>query len=348
MRRFLAALALASVVASPACAHGGAVGWGADIVEQEGAWYATPSARAIADGVVRHQAPDGGWPKNTDLAAAPAQGSAQPSTFDNNATTLPMEFLAHVISAGRSGYRSSFERGLDYILAAQYANGGWPQYYPLRGGYYDQITFNDDAMVRVLALLREVAAGRPPYAFVDAARRERAAHAVERGTELILRAQVRQNGVLTAWCAQHDRETLAPAWARAYEPPSLSGQETVDIVRFLMQIESPSPEVVAAVEGAAAWLQSVAIAGTRVEDFRAADGQRDRRIVHDANAPRMWARFYELETNRPIFLGRDSTIRYSFAEIEPERRAGYNYYGVWAERLLGVQYPAWRARHTAR
>jgi len=295
---------------------------------------------------VLYQSPEGGWPKNTDLAQAPAEPpvATLANTFDNDGTTLPLEFLARVIHAGDNRYRAAFDRGLDYTLRAQYPNGGWPQFYPLRGGYYDHITFNDDAMIRVMVLLRDVASGAAPYDFVDAARRQRAAAAVQRGLAIVLRTQIRHDGALTGWCAQYDETTLAPAWARAYEPPSLSGYESIAIVRFLMSIEHPSPEIVAAVEGAVAWLRASAISGVRVESFTDPAGQPDRRAVADPGAGPIWARFYELETNRPLFLGRDSVFHYTFAEIERERRAGYNYYGPWAASLLSDDYPAWRAR----
>ena len=55
-------------------------------------------------------------------------------------------------------YRESFLRGVDYLLAAQYPNGGWPQVFPLEGSYHDAITFNDGALVNVLSLLHDVAA----------------------------------------------------------------------------------------------------------------------------------------------------------------------------------------------
>ena len=324
-----------------------AVHWSEAIVDQDNSAFASPQMRAVADNVVLHQSAEGGWPKNTNLAAPPS-GPASPNvanTIDNDGTTLPMEFLARVIGAGGVQYRPPFERGLDYLLAAQYANGGWPQFYPLRGGYYDRITFNDDAMIRVMTLLRDISTGEAPYAFVDADRRRRAGEAVDRGLALILRTQIRQGGALTVWCAQYD-EALQPAWARAYEPPSLSGAESVGIVRFLMSIDHPSPEVIAAVDGAVTWLRAAAIQGVRVENFTDAEGQRDRRVVADADAPPVWARFYELETNRPLFLGRDSVFHYTFAEIERERRAGYHYYGDWPHTVL-ERYPAWRARIAA-
>ena len=171
--------------------------------------------------------------------------------------------------------------------------------------------------------------------------------AVSRGIDVILKTQVKQNGKLTAWCAQYDEKTLAPAWGRAYEPPSLSGSESVGIVRFLMAIEKPSPDIVAAIEGAVAWFRAVAIPGLRLEDFTGADGRKDRRVVPDATAAPLWARFYELGTNRPIFLGRDSAVRYAYSEIEHERRNGYAYYGRWPASLLDTDYPKWREKHKA-
>lgn len=329
--------------------------WGADVLRQKPEWYASAAAHAIADSVIQYQSPDGGWPKNTDLGVPPPSAESRAgggadvtsSTIDNSGTTMPMQFLALVVHAtGEARYRASFVRGVDYLLAAQYPNGGWPQFFPLRHGYYTRITFNDNAMVNVLTLLRDAAAGKAPYGFVDETRRRKAGAAVSRGIDIILKTQVKQDGKLTAWCAQHDEKTLAPAWGRAYEPPSLSGSESVGIVRFLMEIERPTAEIIAAIEGAAAWLRSVAIRGLRFESFTGADGQRDRRVVPDRSAGLLWARFYELGSNRPIFLGRDSVVRYALNEIERERRSGYAYYGQWAASLLDTDFPRWRERHT--
>jgi PelA/Pel-15E family pectate lyase len=345
--------ALTAALVTSDCASATPIVWNTEIVEHEANWYGSEQARALADNIIQYQSPQGGWPKNTDLAAPLPSSDAVPgaregraNTFDNDATTLPMEFLAQVIHAGgRRAHRDAFDRGLDYMLAAQYPNGGWPQYYPLREGYYSHITFNDDAMIHVMIVLRDVAAGQAPYDFTSAEQRERAGAAVARGIELILRTQVRQNGVLTAWCAQHDVQTLEPAWARAFEPPSLSGNESVAVVRFLMSVEHPTPEIVAAVQAAVIWLEGAAIPNLDVENFTDEAGQPDRRVRVAASAEPIWARFYELGSNRPIFLGRDSIVRYSFAEIERERRAGYHYYGRWAQSLVRREYPAWRARH---
>jgi len=322
------------------------VRWGDEIFRQPYEWYASSEARAAADSVILYQSPVGGWPKNTDLLELPSSPDAvgRP-TIDNGATTTPMRFLALVVNGtGDAVYRQAFERGMDYLLAAQYPNGGWPQYFPLREGYYSRITYNDNAMVNVLELLRDASAGDAPYAFVDQARRARAA-AVTRGIDVILQSQIEQEGQLTAWCAQHDERTLEPAWARSYEPPSISGGESVGIVRFLMSVEDPTPEIVASIEGAVRWLRSVAMSGVRVHRIPKPNGRVERVLIEDPEAPPLWARFYELGTNRPLYLDRDSVYRYNFSEIGLERRSGYSYHGTWAAPLLDQESPRWRAQH---
>ena len=325
--------------------------WGLQVLDYAASWYGTAAARELADTVMQYQSEQGGWPKSTDLSVRPASvsevpvaGDGRANTIDNDATTLPMKFLARVASTtGDSSYRRSFERGLDYLFAAQYANGGWPQFWPLRGNeYFSRITYNDNAMILVMELLRGVAGGQAPYDFVDQARRKQAAAAIKLGLDCILKTQVRQDGVLTAWSAQHDETTLEPAWGRTYEPPSLSGGETVGILRYLMSIENPPPEVIAAIEGGVTWLQQVAIKGVRLQEVLNPDARLERIVTADDDAPLLWARFYELGTNRPLFLDRDSVYRYNFSELGYERRSGYSYYGYWPADLLAIDYPRWR------
>jgi PelA/Pel-15E family pectate lyase len=296
-----------------------AVKW-AEVLTQSSAWYRGSEARAIADAVLSYQRDSGGWPKDIDMTV-PATGASsrgQDSTIDNGATTTQIRFLARV-STGHDRYGAAALRGIDYLFAAQYPNGGWPQVFPLRKDYSRHVTFNDNAMVNVLEVLEDVAARRPEFAFVDEARRAHADRAIERAVDVVLSSQIRRDGTLTAWCAQHDEMTLEPRPARTYEHASLSGMETVGIVRFLMR-RPPTARIVRAVDAAAAWLENV----------RIGDGQ--------------WARFYELHTDRPIFSGRDGIVRYNLGEIEQERREGYAWIGTWPRNLVGNEYPAWKRR----
>ena len=315
--------------------------------KQSAEWFQSEEGRRIADNVLTWQTPHGSWPKNRDTASKPFDGKSEDlhGTFDNSATIGELRFLARAFRAtNEPRYRQAFLKGLSHILEAQYPTGGWPQYYPLSKNYHRHITFNDNAMVRILELLRDVSESSD-YEFLEMEDRTKAKAAVTKGIACILRTQIKQDGKLTAWCAQHDEKTLAPAWARSYEPPSISGAESVGVVRFLMSVEEPTPAIIAAVEGAAEWFRSVAIHGIRLEAFTDAAGQKDKRVVADPDAGPIWGRFYEIGSNRPIFLDRDSVVRYSFSEIGQERRMGYAYYGGWATRLLTDAYPQWREKH---
>src|SRR5205085_4298844 len=92
-------------------------------------------------------------------------------TFDNGATTGELRFLTRALGAtNEPRYRRAIVNGIDHILQAQYPTGGWPQRYPPVEGYQRHITFNDNSMVRILKLLREVAES-PDYAFLEKDRR---------------------------------------------------------------------------------------------------------------------------------------------------------------------------------
>lgn len=306
-------------------------------MRQPRSWYGSVEAIRVANNLLFAQHANGGWDKNIDMAL-PMVAKAVQTTIDNGATYTQMRFLARVFAATQDQpFALSFKKGLDYLLAAQYSNGGWPQFFPLRKGYYTHITYNDDAMIGVMETLRSVANKEPDYAFASEYS-NRCAAAISKGIECILKTQVIQNGKLTVWCAQHDENTFAPAKARSYELPSLSGGESVGIVRFLMSLERPSPAIVASIQGAIAWFEASKITGIRV------DRKPETIVVADPGAAPLWARFYDLNTNEPIFSGRDGVIKHTLAEIEYERRNGYRWYGDSPAHLLDTEYPKWRAQ----
>jgi len=136
---------------------------------------------------------------------------------------------------------------------------------------------------------------------------------------------------------------LLPAKARAYELPSLSGKESAKIVLLLMSIENPSKEVVAAVEAAVAWFEKVKITGLR-EDRVLKDGKiTDKKMVADAATPDLWARFMELEDNKPFFCDRDGIKKYALSEIGDERRNGYSWYTNEPKEVLKA-YEKWKKK----
>jgi PelA/Pel-15E family pectate lyase len=331
------------------------------VLEQPSDWYGSSEARRIADAVLTYQRASGGWPKDIDMTRPATDADAElklrstaaervpDATIDNGATTTQMRFLALVSRAsGDSRYRDAVIRALDYLLKAQYPSGGWPQFYPLRADYSRYVTFNDNAMINVMTVLSSVARAGAPFDGIDPDRRARARAAVDKGIDVILKTQIRVAGRLTAWCAQYDDVTFEPRGARTYEHVSLSGQESVGIVRFLMEQERGSgrdAQIRAAVDSAVDWFRAVTIRGQRVErrPNAALPSGYDVVVVADEGAPPLWARFYEIGTNRPIFSGRDGVIRSSLAEIEHERRTGYAWFGTWPQALLEKEHPAWVA-----
>jgi pectate lyase len=301
-------------------------------------WLASNEGRRVADNVVSWQSPHGSWPKNGDTASQPYAGQPEKiaGTFDNGATTGELRFLARAfVASGEPRYKAAFLKGVDHILAAQYPTGGWPQRYPPGRGYQRHITFNDNTMVRILEFFREVA-DSADYAFVAADRRSAAKTAFDKGIRCIVACQIVVGGQPTAWCAQHDEIDLSPRPGRSYELESLSGAESAAILKLLMSVDNPSPQMRRAIGAGAAWFESAKITGIRVERKGG-----DRVVVKDPHAPPLWARFYEIESGRPFFCGRDGVKKHQLSEIEPERRNGYAWYGQWGKNVA-ASYDKWK------
>lgn len=329
-----------------------------EVQHRSSGWYASEEAREIADNVLLYQHDNGGWLKNINMARELSEEEIKElekeksreigTTIDNGATHTQLRYLARVYSAtGEKKYKDAFLRGLDFLFEAQYDNGGWPQFYPIRKGYYEHITYNDGAMIGVMDLLRDVAKKNSNYAFVDEKRVQKAQKAINKGLEAILKTQVKVNGELTIWCAQHDKNDFSPAKARSYELPSLSGKESTGIVEYLLKIDNPSEEVERSIRAAVNWFEENKVMGYKVKwikDPDAPDG-RDRIMVADSTGGPLWGRFNDIRTGRPIFVGRDGKIKYHLNEIERERRVNYNYIDNYAEDLLNKKYPKWEKTH---
>ncbi len=313
---------------------------------------------SVADHMLVYQRSSGGWPKHlgnnnvdyskpiapADLKMIREDTAHNGATIDNNATTKEIRYLLQSYKENRNKqYLAAAEHGIRFLLTAQYRNGGWPQYYPDSSLYRSEITYNDNAMVNVLNLLDDLAHHTNGLEEVNQVLVRPAQKAVENGIGCILKTQLVVNGKLTAWCAQYDKTTLLPDTARAYELPSLSGNESVGIVRFLMRTEHPSPAISNSVNSAVAWFEKVRIPGYKYVDIVDAslpDGK-DRVIQPDPSSV-IWARFYEISTNEPFFCGRDGIKKKHVAEVAYERRTNYGWYGTWPKQLLEKDYPAWK------
>jgi pectinesterase len=327
--------------------------WATLINHKESSWFATTEAKEVAENVLLYQRNIGGWPKNIQmqkpLTATEKQNlialktDPKETTTDNGATCQEMLFLSKMYAqVPDERYKNAFLSGLDYLLNAQYENGGWPQFYPLKKGYYTHITYNDDSMVHILNVLKATADKTDYYSIKPSdATIEKAQIAFNKGIDCILKSQYKQNGVLTAWCAQHDEITLLPAKARAYELPSLSGKESAKIVLLLMSIKNPSPEIVTAVNSAVFWFEKTKITGIKIESVPVENSKIiEKVVVKDPNAEPLWARFMELSDNTPFFCDRDGIKKATLAEIGQERRTGYNWYTNEPKEVL-KKYPNW-------
>jgi PelA/Pel-15E family pectate lyase len=339
-------------------------------LDRAAAWYASPEAQHIAQTMLSFQTPAGGWSKNLEMtgpARVPGESyttdnlSQHPSpsdfdtphdlkwnyvgTLDNDATTTEIRFLAFVAQAAPEHaqlYQISILKGIHYLLNAQFPNGGWPQVWPLEGGYHDAVTYNDDAVTQAAELLTAVSSGQPPYAFVPSELRQQSAAAAARALACILRTQVLIHGRLTVWAQQHDALTLAPTTARNYEPIALATGESAALLTYLMQIPSPSPEVITAIEAGISWLKSHAIYGHQWVGGR--DTPEGRHLTPVAGAGPLWARYYSVDTQHPIFGDRDKTVHDNVTEISAERRNGYAWYSSGPQKALDI-YAAWSKEH---
>ncbi len=324
---------------------------------QNAEFYLTDEARRVGDQLVAYQRVTGGWPKNIDMVRPLSdeemtqvmadKNRRDDSTTDNDATNMQMVYLARLYKATRDErYKDAVQRGVDYLLSGQYANGGWPQFWPEMRGYQIHITYNDNAMVNTMLLLRQVADAEAPFdgKVVDKSTRKKARAAFDKGVECILNTQIVRDGEPTVWCQQHDRETLLPAPARAYELPSYCSSESASLVSLLMSLPKPTERVKKAVHAAMRWFDRYKLTGLRVVRETDANGMRNTRLVSDSTGHAIWARYYDLQRCEPFVCDRDGIPRRHLEEIGAERRNGYGWY-VDRPSLLFEQYKTWAAKH---
>lgn len=353
LKCFLLAALLASINVS-AQVHDAS--WRSITQKEDGSWFASQQAKDIAENVLLYQRNIGGWPKNIQMQQLLSKqqkqelidlkSSTHDVTTDNGATVQEMIFLSKMYrQIPDERYKNAFLKGVDYLLEAQYDNGGWPQFYPLKKGYYTHITYNDDSMFNILSLFKNLKEDTGVYSIKPAQETiDKISTAFDKGINCILKTQYKQHGVLTSWCAQHDENTFQPAKARAYELPSLSGQESANLVLLLMAIDKPSPAIKTAIESAVKWFEKVKITGIKeLRQFNEKGRIISKKIVNDETAPPIWARFMELDDNRPFFCDRDGIKKYTLDEIGDERRNGYRWYTYQPQKVLDA-YQNWKEK----
>lgn len=313
--------------------------WSEVATKMSDSWYGTDEAKTVAENVLLYQKNSGGWGKNIEMHKTLSDSEKQEvinaksdkSCFDNTATTMEMRFLAKVYKHfGDDRYYNAFNKGMNCLITAQYTSGGWPQYYPLRGGYSDNITFNDDLMVNILKLMWDVYQAQNEFAYIadyDSNIKTRAKSCYDKGLQCILDCQIDDYGKKSIWCAQHDPVTKDPDYGRPHEHPSFSGSEGAKVLDFLMTIENPSEEVKQAVVAAAEWFMAHYVADKKVTDVKENGSTVDRQIV-DAAGERLWGRFMQLsgETATRVYNDMINELKSNRRDVYSVDGTKYRYY----------------------
>lgn len=305
--------------------------------------------------LVKGQLRSGGWDYRIEFSeerrrkcayrVAPAgEDGFNTTTLDDNNTQHALRFLMRLdrtLEFKNDAIHGAVLYALDALIAAQYPNGAWPQRfagppdasaYPVKQAAYpetwprehpakdykDYYTFNDNTMGDMITTMLE--AGEV-YGN-DACRR-----AALRAGDFILLAQM--PAPQPGWAQQYDAD-MHPAWARKFEPPAVTGGESQGIMRTLIHLYRATGEK-----------RFVECLPRAIEYFRTStlpDGQ--------------LARFYELETNKPLYFTKDYQLtfsdedmptHYSFKspssldDIEKEMNRALEE-GPWA------RYPAWEPK----
>lgn len=273
------------------------------------AWNATgrkpflEAARETGRALAWTQRKAGGWEYLIDATGLQPDTVDFPKqegrcTFDDDTSQSAIRFLMHLHQAlDEPWLDQAVELGLRFLLDSQADNGGFPQWSPPAGGYHDYYTFNDGAMNDIIDTLLEA---------WQLYRREELLNAVKRAGDFIVLSQL--PAPQAGWAQQYDLD-LKPAWARAFEPPGLSSNATSGNIKTLVRIYQATED--------AKYLDPIPAAIDWLERSKIGD--------------KLWARLYELETNRPIYGDRDNKVHYTLEEISEERRTGYSWqssYGI--------------------
>lgn len=293
---------------------------------------------AEVEAVLSFQTPSGGWSKRTDMRIARQSGQQYGSepdyvpTFDNDATSTQLHWLADFYPKAappqQQRIAQAIERAIALILQAQYPNGGFPQSYPLRGGYHDAVTLNDNALYQLMQLLWQVA-NEPRFAMLADTTKTAAGAAFYRAVDWLLANQVMVNGKRAVWGAQHHPLSGEPVAARKFEQVALVSSESAKLLQLLLRYAPDYPGVAPSLADAADWLREHQIKDK--DRYRDSDG---RLALIDSPGKVIWSRFYDLKTGRPVFFDRDGKTYSDVSQISLERQRGYGWYQSVASEFL--------------
>jgi len=276
------------------------------------------AARDTALALVQGQLQSGGWDYRIEFDPADRQryryrveesnsGGRNVTTLDDDTTQSALRFLMKVDRAleFRDGdVHQAAVFGLDALMKAQYPNGAWPQRFsaapdaalhPVKAASYPQTwsrewprldyrgyyTFNDNTIADTIDTM---------FAAAEIYNDARYRTSAEKAGGFILLAQMPEPQ--PAWAQQYNAD-MHPAWARKFEPPAITGGESQGVLRTLLSLCRRT--------GDRRFLEPVPRAVAYLKKSQLADGR--------------LARFYELQTNRPLFFTRDYELTYSSDDL---------------------------------
>lgn len=261
------------------------------------------AAREVGRALAWGQNANGGWRYLADVSAlkpdsARAVRRKGTSTFDDNTSQAAVAFLMDLDQVlDEAWLDEAVKLALGFMIHSQFPNGAWPQRYPPGRGYGGYYTFNDNAIndcIRVMLRAHEL------Y--------KRAEHlaGARRGGDFLILSQI--PAPQSGWAQQYSHD-LKPAWARSFEPPGVCSAVTARNIRTLVDLYlyTRDAKYLKPIPAAIRWLEKSKL------------------------KPGLWARLYEMKTNRPIYGDRDGKIHYTLEEISAERVKGYSWrssYGV--------------------
>ncbi len=282
------------------------------------AWEATKdarhldAARAAAEALAHGQLESGGWTYHVDfdpawggryyrradrgkLPAGRVERLRNVTTFDDDTTQGAVRFLmAAAAAAGDAGIKDTLDFALRGMLAAQLPSGAWPQGHPAAPGrYWGHATLNDHCLRDCVLTMLEAHRRYGKAEHLEAARR---------GGDFLILAQL--PAPQAAWAQQYDAD-LKPAWARKFEPPSVTAGESSGALRTLVDLHLATGEekYLKPIPAVIDWFQRSMI------------------------APDTWARFYELGTNRPLYFTKDYKLVYTDDDL-PTHYSFKGSYGI--------------------
>lgn len=233
-----------------------------------------------------------------------------------------------------------FEKMAKYLINMQYSNGGIPQYYPLQGGYFNNIALNDGAYLNYLKILEYIINNNTNNLLNDDLI-NKLIKCQKNAFDLLKKLQIKINNIPTIWAMQYDSITLLPTNARTFEPACLGSLESCQILIYLKEINFTynhffDKELQDAYNYGVQWYLNNAITNIiQTITYDNAYTVIDLYVYKINVSPcRLWARMSDITTGKPFYTDRQSNKYDDINLLDNERKMGYTWLGNWGEYLL--------------